>query len=113
MMGMDQDDILLAPWTTIKYRVTGSPLAKVNQSSAAADTGSARHSAVNTLSKLYPNAQLNLYPEPSATQAADTPLPVRFTNVDQILTAAVSDEEIPLAIQADHRAAAGAAPAPP
>jgi ABC-type antimicrobial peptide transport system permease subunit len=95
MMGRDQDDIILAPWTTIKYRVTGSPLTDVNQSSADSDTSS----AVNTLSKLYPNEKLVLYPEPSAMQAADTPLPVRFTNVDHILTSAVSDAEIPLAIQ--------------
>ena len=36
MMGMDQDDILLAPWTAIKYRVTGSSAGTVNQSSGAA-----------------------------------------------------------------------------
>ena len=94
MMGMDQDDILIAPWTTIKYRVTGSSAATVNQSSVAASA-----SGVNTLNSLYPNSQQNLYPTQSATQQADTPLPVRFTNVDQILTAARSSTEIPLAMR--------------
>lgn len=95
MMGMDQDDILLAPWTAIKYRVTGTTLATVNQSSAASSTSS----EVNTLNRLYPNQQANLYPEPSATQQANTPLPVRFTNVDQIMAAAQTSDEIPLAIR--------------
>jgi ABC-type antimicrobial peptide transport system permease subunit len=103
MMGMDQDDILLAPWTTIKYRVAGSTLANVNQSSAAtgsgAGAGAGTAPAVNSLNQLYPNTQLNLYPLPSATQAADTPLPVRFTNIDQIMTAAETGEDIPLAIR--------------
>ena len=99
MMGMDQDDILLAPWTTIKYRVTGSTLANVNQSSAGSGAGAGAGSAVNSLSQLYPTTQLNLYPVQSATQAADTPLPVRFTNVDQIMAAAEEGDEIPLAMR--------------
>ena len=99
MMGMNQDDILLAPWTTIKYRVAGSALASVNQSSSATGTSSGSGSAVNSLNQLYPTAKLNLYPLPSATQAADTPLPVRFTNVDHILVSAHSAHEIPLAMR--------------
>jgi ABC-type antimicrobial peptide transport system permease subunit len=97
MMGMDQDDIVLAPWTTIKYRVTGSSLTNVNQS-ASNTTSSSSLSTVNSLSQLYPG-QESLYPLPSSTQAADTPQPVRFTNVDQIIASARSPEQIPLAIQ--------------
>ena len=95
MMGMDQDDILLAPWTTIKYRVSGSSATTANQS--AAPTASAAPS-VNTLNDLYPSAQVSLYPAPSDTQAADTPLPVRFANVDQIMVAAQSREAVAGAI---------------
>jgi len=93
MMGMDQDDILLAPWTTIKYRVTGSSLQNTNQSAAGATS-----STVNTLSNLYPGGQPTLYPQQSETQAADTPMPVRFANVDQVLVTARSSVEIPAAI---------------
>jgi ABC-type antimicrobial peptide transport system permease subunit len=96
MMGMDQDDVLLAPWTAIKYRVTGSSVANVNQSSSASASGSTE---VNSLNQIYPNTSLALYPAQSATQAADTPLPVRFTNVDQILAAAKSTAAIPAAIE--------------
>jgi ABC-type antimicrobial peptide transport system permease subunit len=94
MMGMDQDDIILAPWTTIKYRVTGSTLENANQSGSSSSDNS-----VNTLSNLYPGGQPTLYPEQSATQAADNPMPVRFANIDHILAAARSTDEIPAAIR--------------
>jgi macrolide transport system ATP-binding/permease protein len=99
MMGMDQDDVLLAPWTTIKFRVTGSSATTANQSAAASGSGSSASTTVNSLNQIYPNAQNQLYPIPSATQAADTPQPVRFINVDQILTAGRSTQEIPAAIK--------------
>jgi ABC-type antimicrobial peptide transport system permease subunit len=94
MMGMDQDDIIVAPWTAIKFRVTGTSLGNVNQSIAASTSSS----SVNSLKNLYPNAQLNLYPLQSATQAADTPQPIRFINVDVILAMADSTQNIPAAV---------------
>ncbi len=93
MMGMDQDDLLVAPWTTIKYRVTGAMLATANQSTSSGTSGS-----VNTLSNLYPGSQGGLYPEQSDVQAADNPMPVRFANVDQVLAAARSPDQIPAAV---------------
>ena len=97
MMGIDQDDILLAPWTTIRYRVTRASVSNVNQS--AQQTTSDSSQQVNTLNQLYPNTKNNLYPVPSASQAANNPLPVRFANVDQIMVAAQTAQEIPLAIE--------------
>ncbi len=95
MMGMDQDDVVLAPWTTIKYRVSGSSLQNVNQSAVS----SASSTTVNTLNEIYPSTEQSLYPVPSATQAADTPQPVRFANIDQIISAAKSSSLIPTAIR--------------
>ena len=93
MMGFDQDDVILAPWTTIKYRVTGASLSNTNQSTATASD------AVNSLSNLYPAVKRGLYPEQSSVQQADNPMPVRFANIDQIMLAANSSAEIPLAVE--------------
>jgi len=87
--GQDQDDIVLAPWTTIKYRVVGGSSTVPTQASAAPTTNG------NTL---YPG-MASVYPAPSAAQLADQPMPVHFANVDQILSAARSSPEIPSAIR--------------
>ncbi|MCE5269010.1 MAG: ABC transporter permease [Planctomycetaceae bacterium] len=94
MMGMDQDDVVMAPWTTIKYRISGTTLTNTNQSAAA----SATSDAVNTLDDLYPGATA-LYPELSTTEMADTPQPIRFANIDHITVKAASTEEIPQATE--------------
>jgi ABC-type antimicrobial peptide transport system permease subunit len=98
MMGMDQDDTVLAPWTTIKYRVSGTNVANVNQSaSASSAAGAVNPNEVNTLSNLYPGSTA-FYLTASASEQANTPQPVRFVNVDSIFVKATSGEEIPQAM---------------
>jgi ABC-type antimicrobial peptide transport system permease subunit len=96
MMGFDQDDMLLAPWTTIKYRVSGSS-AQISNASAASSADTSQQ--VNSLNNLYPTNNASLYPAPSAIQQADTPMPVRFTNVDEIQISATGAETVQLAIK--------------
>jgi ABC-type antimicrobial peptide transport system permease subunit len=95
MMGFDQDDIVIAPWTTIKYRVSGSSASVGNQSAAAAvDTAD----QMNTLSNLYPSNGVVLYPARSAAEKANQPVPVKFANIDEIQLAAMSVDQVPQAM---------------
>lgn len=95
LMGMDQDDIVLAPWTTIKYRVVASSLSAGNQSSASI-AGTAE---TNGLDMTYPNLQQNLYYVPTTTEQCDAQESLRFTNVDMIYAGANSSESIHSAIR--------------
>ena len=94
MVGMDQDDVLIAPWTLVKYRIAGSALATANQSSSSSSS-----SSTNTLSQLYPSAAPVLYAGRSSTQTQNNPMLVRFASIDSILAAARSSEQIPAAMQ--------------
>lgn len=90
MMAQDQDDILLAPWTTIKYRVSGN--------GGSGGSSGSDSSSVNKINQVYPNAWLSLYPGHSAIQAADMPQAIKFPNVDMIMVAARSAQDIQPAI---------------
>jgi ABC-type antimicrobial peptide transport system permease subunit len=103
MMGMDSDDLVVAPWTSIKARVSSALLTNVNQSStasaASANASLAAASTVNSLSQTYPGNQASLYPTQDPLRAVDYPQQTRFPNIDQIMVRAGSAEEIPLAIR--------------
>ena len=92
MMGEDQDDIVVSPWTTVRYRISGLP-------SSQRTTVDGVSNSVNSISQIYPSSQPKFYPSFSSNQLANTKMFVRFTTVNNILVAANTPDDKPYAIQ--------------
>jgi ABC-type antimicrobial peptide transport system permease subunit len=95
MMGMDQDDLVVAPWTTVKFRINGSKLAFAD---LAAANLSASGPQANASSQVYPSQPAPIYPQRSAAQLVNSPQLIRFADLDDIYVSANSPAEIPRAI---------------
>ena len=85
MAGDDQDDFLLAPWTTVKFRLSGN-----RQGSQSSHTSSSSAVTSNSLSQVYPTQSVQLYASQSSVQATDMPQMVRFSDLDDIWVSARS-----------------------
>ncbi len=96
IIGEDQDDLLLAPWTTVKFRVSSSGASTGGHSDGARSDPVAQFDVRN---RRYPRGHATLFPTLSPTQMIDTPRLDRLSNVDSILVRAVSTEEIPAAME--------------
>ena len=90
MMGMDQDDILIAPWTTIKYRITGAGRCRRRAGLVHRQYARLRQGQQSSTSST--RARPSSIPSNRPSQKANTPMPIRFTNVDTILAKAASAE---------------------
>jgi ABC-type antimicrobial peptide transport system permease subunit len=90
MSGQDQDNFMIAPWTTVKYFLSGSRESVGGSSSSSSTT--------DTLSQIYPTQSVALYPAPSATETQDQPQIVRFDDLDDIWFSAKSPDALPRAM---------------
>jgi hypothetical protein len=90
VMGLDQDDIVVAPWTSIKARVASNFLTDGKQGAdGLADTVTST-TTVKSLNQLYPGTKTLVYP---------TVDPLQLVSFDQIVVRAKSTKEIPAAIR--------------
>ena len=89
LMGEDQNDMVIVPWTTMRNRLARSG------GVASAGGGSSSHSRGDR----YAASSVSLYPARDATQTANYLMPIRFDNVDSIQCKAVSADRVDAAME--------------
>ena len=95
IIGEDQDDLLVAPWTTVKFRVSAGAASSGEGRDA---LGSDPTALLSLLARRYPRRHVAPFPTISPMQSIDTPRLERLSNVDSIMVRALSTEEIPAAM---------------
>jgi macrolide transport system ATP-binding/permease protein len=91
IVGEDQDDIVVAPWTTVKFRISSG------ESGAEAAAGRI-YDPLDSEARRYPGGHTAAFATLSPAQAAANPRLHRLSNVDSILVRSISTDEIPLAM---------------
>ncbi|MBQ3809470.1 MAG: ABC transporter permease [Kiritimatiellae bacterium] len=89
LMGEDQNDMVIVPWTTMRNRLARSG------GVASSGGGTASHSRGDR----YAASSVSLYPARDATQTANYLMPIRFDNVDSIQCKAASAAEVDAAME--------------
>lgn len=86
MMGSDQDDTVIMPWTSIRFRLQG-------QGSGGGSSSSSSTTTKVSTSDIYPSKSVALYPSASDQSYDGQPHPRRFKNVDAILVQIADPEK--------------------
>ena len=89
MMGFDEDDVILAPWSTIRLRITGLKKGSATNTKSTASTSP---------SALYPATGVAFYPEQAENLETDTLLAPRFARIDQIMLMATHPKKVDEAV---------------
>lgn len=88
MMGMDEDDVVVIPWTTARLRITGLKTGEATNTTSTAST---------LPSDIYSGNGVAFYPEQQENLETDTLWTPRFTQIDQIQASAISPEQVSVA----------------
>ncbi len=90
MMGMDEDDVVLTPWTTLRMRVTGLKMGTASNTTSTVSSYPGDRFAVSGLA---------LYPEQDSSVTSNHLFYSRFTQINQIIFSAVNSDKVSDAVK--------------